>query len=291
MRIGLQTNSLAQEGMIDLEEIAAWAEDNGFEDLEVGPAVRLERRTFDKVVASNRIGISALIYCRNFLSQDKEEAGLHIAELKKRITLAGEFGIRLVITSTGIDKSLEEGVYDRADAIRKIPERSLDQVVEVFAPMFDLAEKYGVRIAFENCPLMGNIAISPVMWRMLFARLDSQKAGLCYDPSHLVWQMIDPYAPVSEFADRIFHIHAKDTEISRKRLSECGFLTDFSWWNYRIPGHGELDWGRLLKELKRCGFDGTVSMEHEDPEYEGSLAVVKEGLMKGKEYLLPFIKA
>jgi len=290
MKIGLQTNSLAHEGMNDLEKIAAWAGDNGFESLEVGPTVSLDRKTFDKVTSSNRIGISALIYCRNFLSRDREEASLHIAELRKRIALAGELGIGLVITSTGIDKSLEEGVYDSADSIRKIPARSLDQVAEVFVPIIDLAERYGVRIAFENCPLMGNIAISPVMWRRLFERLDSPRAGICYDPSHFVWQMIEPYAPVNEFADRIFHIHAKDTEINRTRLSECGFLTDFSWWDYRIPGHGELDWGRLLDELKKNGFDGTVSMEHEDPQYEGSLSAVKEGLVKGKEYLLPFMK-
>lgn len=153
----------------------------------------------------------------------------------------------------------------------------------------ELAEQKNVRLAFENCPLMGNIAISPVMWREIFKRLDSNWVGLAYDPSHLVWQFIDPYMPITEFGDKIYHVHAKDTEINRDRLKECGIMTDFSWWNYRIPGHGILNWRKLINELKKAGYQGTISIEHEDPDYEGSLEVVEHGLMLGKEYLKAFI--
>lgn len=75
--------------------------------------------------------------------------------------------------------------------------------METFASIVEYAEKKNVKLAFENCPLMGNIAISPVMWREILKRLDSKMVGLAYDPSHLVWQFIDPYAPVAEFGDRI----------------------------------------------------------------------------------------
>lgn len=290
MRIGAMTNVLVKGGMKNLDELAEWAAKNGLEDLEVGPTVPLERELYERVLDQVKIRITALTYCRNFLSTDRDEAEHNISELKKRIRFAGALGIEKVVTSTGIDKSVEEGVYDKADAIRKIPLRSLNSFVEVFKPIVELAEKCNVKLAFENCPLMGNIAISPVMWIQIFEKLKSDHIGLAYDPSHLVWQFMDPYMPIREFKDKIIHFHAKDTELDRTLLSRSGFLTDFSWWKYRIAGHGELDWEKLIGELKAIGYNGTISIEHEDPDYEENLLRVQEGIVLAKNYLVPFIK-
>lgn len=290
MRVGFMTNFLVKSGMKNFDELAAWAVENGFQDLEVGPTVPLDEKLYASVLEKHNIKITSLTYCRNYLSTDKEEAETHIAELKKRILFAQKLGIEKIVTSTGIDKSIEENVYDRADSIRRTPIRSLDKFVETFTPIAELAEQCGVKIAFENCPLMGNIAISPVMWRAIFEKLPSNNIGLAYDPSHLIWEFIDPYAPIAEFKDKIFHIHAKDTRINREKLAECGFLTDFSWWNYRIPGRGELDWARFFEELNKIGYDKTISIEHEDADYESSLELVQEGLIKGRKFLEQFIK-
>lgn len=299
MKIGFLTNALVEQAKRSgsdafgtLDQVASWAADHGFTDLECGPMLPLDRAAYERVLAEGRIGITALIYCRNYLSTDAEEAANHLAELKKRIEFAGALGIDKVVTSTGIDKTIEEGIYDRdpnvkdrGNMIRRIPVRSLDRVVDLFGPLVELAEKNNVRLCFENCPLMGNIAISPVMWRRLFERLDSDRLGIAYDPSHLVWEMIDPYAPIDEFRNRIFHVHAKDAAIDRKQLAQTGILTDFSWWSYRIPGRGELDWKKLLGMLQKNGYDGTISLEHEDAAYEGSLEAVEQGLLDGKAYL------
>ena len=301
MKIGFLTNALVEQARRSglnafqtLDEVAAWAADHGFTDLECGPMLPLDRAAYERVLGEGRIAITALIYCRNYLSTDPEEAATHLAELKKRIEFAGALGIDKVVTSTGIDKRIEEGIYDRdpnvkdrGNMIRRIPVRSLDQVVDLYGPLLELAEKNNVRLCLENCPLMGNIAISPVMWRRIFQRLDSDKLGLAYDPSHLVWEMIDPYAPLDEFKDKIFHVHAKDTAIDRARLAETGILTDFSWWSYRIPGRGELDWKKLLSKLKANGYTGTISLEHEDAAYEGTLPAVQQGLLDGKAHLGP----
>lgn len=299
MRIGFLTNALVEQSRRSgnhrfdtLPAVAAWAAEEGFSDLECGPMLPLDRAAFEQVLGEKKICITALIYCRNYLSTDREEAENHLAELKKRILFAGELGIEKVVTSTGIDKRIEEGIYDRDPAvkdrgnmIRRIPARSLDQVVDLFGPLADLAEKHRVKLCFENCPLMGNIAISPVMWQRIFERLPSRYLGLAYDPSHLVWEMIDPYAPIGEFASRIFHVHAKDARIDLERLKRTGILTDFSWWQYVIPGRGELDWKKLLAELQGIGYEGTLSLEHEDPLYEGSAEKVREGLLAGKRFL------
>lgn len=299
MKIGFLTNALVEQARRSglnafqtLDEVAAWAADHGFTDLECGPMLPLDRAAYERVLGEGRIAITALIYCRNYLSTDPEEAATHLAELKKRIEFAGALGIDKVVTSTGIDKRIEEGLYDRdpnvkdrGNMIRRIPVRSLDQVVDLYGPLLELAEKNNVRLCLENCPLMGNIAISPVMWRRIFQRLGSDKLGLAYDPSHLVWEMIDPYAPLDEFKDKIFHVHAKDAAIDRARLAETGILTDFSWWSYRIPGRGELDWKKLLSKLKANGYTGTISLEHEDAAYEGTLPAVEQGLLDGKAHL------
>lgn len=299
MKIGFLTNALVEQArrsgsdaFSTLPQVADWAAAHGFTDLECGPMLPLDRAAYEHVLSEGRIGISALIYCRNYLSTDPEEAAQHLAALKERIEFAGALGIDKVVTSTGIDKSVVEGLYDRDPAlrdrgnlIRRIPAQSLDRVVDLFGPLVELAEKNNVRLCFENCPLMGNIAISPVLWKKIFERLPSDHLGLAYDPSHLVWEMIDPYTPLLEFKDKIFHVHAKDTAIDRVKLARTGILTDFSWWSYRIPGRGELDWRQLLGQLIAEGYDGTISLEHEDAAYEGSVEAVENGLLDGKAWL------
>ena len=299
MKIGFLTNALVEQArrsgsdaFSTLPQVADWAAAHGFTDLECGPMLPLDRAAYEQVLGEGKIGISALIYCRNYLSTDPEEAAQHLAALRERIEFAGALDIDKVVTSTGIDKSVVEGLYDRDPAlrdrgnlIRRIPAQSLDRVVDLFGPLVELAEKNNVRLCFENCPLMGNIAISPVMWKKIFERLPSDHLGLAYDPSHLVWEMIDPYTPLLEFKDKIFHVHAKDTAIDRVKLARTGILTDFSWWSYRIPGRGELDWRQLLGQLIAEGYDGTISLEHEDAAYEGSVEAVENGLLDGKAWL------
>lgn len=299
MKIGFLTNALVEQArrsgsdaFSTLPQVADWAAAHGFTDLECGPMLPLDRAAYEQVLGEGRIGISALIYCRNYLSTDPEEAAQHLAALRERIEFAGALGIDKVVTSTGIDKSVVEGLYDRDPAlrdrgnlIRRIPAQSLDRVVDLFGPLVELAEKNNVRLCFENCPLMGNIAISPILWKKIFERLPSDHLGLAYDPSHLVWEMIDPYTPLLEFKDKIFHVHAKDTAIDRVKLARTGILTDFSWWSYRIPGRGELDWRQLLGQLIAEGYDGTISLEHEDAAYEGSVEAVENGLLDGKAWL------
>lgn len=299
MKIGFLTNALVEQArrsgsdaFSTLPQVADWAAAHGFTDLECGPMLPLDRAAYEQVLGEGKIGISALIYCRNYLSTDPEEAAQHLAALRERIAFAGALGIDKVVTSTGIDKSVVEGLYDRDPAlrdrgnlIRRIPAQSLDRVVDLFGPLVELAEKNNVRLCFENCPLMGNIAISPVLWKKIFERLPSDHLGLAYDPSHLVWEMIDPYTPLLEFKDKIFHVHAKDTAIDRVKLARTGILTDFSWWSYRIPGRGELDWRQLLGQLIAEGYDGTISLEHEDAAYEGSVEAVENGLLDGKAWL------
>jgi len=283
MKLGYLTNSIVHHGITDINKIVEWSLQQGFGHLEIGPNIPFDH--LERVVSEGKINIAALTYCRNFLSEDAEIAAGHREELMTRIKKAGELGIPTVVTSTGISNSAKGDRYDSYDAIRSKPENSLDRVEAFFEEVVALAERENVKIAFENCPLMGNIAISPELMSLLFKRLDSPNVGLAYDPSHLIWQFIDPYLPIKEFGSKIFHVHAKDTEINADRLKRIGFLTDFSWWRYRLPGLGALDWTKFISELQEVGYDGVISIEHEDPVWGGDLQKTKQGILIAKRFV------
>lgn len=264
--------------------MASWAVRNGFNSLEVGPKLPLDEDAFKKVITNGEITISALTYCRNFLSEDQQEANNHKSELLRRIEIAGRLGIPVVVTSTGMSNS-GAGRIDGYEAIRAKPIQSLDAVVDWLSIVMETADKAGVKIAMENCPLMGNIAISPALWTDLFNQINHSSLGIAYDPSHLIWQMIDPYLPLKEFANKIFYIHAKDTEIQEEVLKRTGILTDFSWWRYRLPGLGQLNWTQFISTLHEIGYTGPISIEHEDPVWTGSIDLTKKGLLLSKNFL------
>ena len=119
------------------------------------------------------------------------------------------------------------------------------------------AEAEGVTLGIEHCPMLfsrdewpggKNLAISPSVWRTLFQELPSPHLGLNFDPSHLVWQMIDVPRCVREFGKRIVHVHAKDARIDWDRLYEVGVL-GLGWHTPKLPGLGDVPWGPFFSAL------------------------------------------
>lgn len=283
MHIGLLTNSLTGVGMKDLQSIADWAWDNGIRELECGPAIPMDRAVWDSVLSQGKVTIGTMIYCRNFISADEEEARLHADVLRRKIDFAAEMGVGKVVCSAGQRPESVEGLAYR-------PEKSLDAYEAFFSEIVEQAEKKNVRICFEMCPWMWNIACAPNMWDELFSRIRSDHLGLCYDPSHLVWQMIDPYRVLKKYRDKIFHVHGKDTEIDYDKLDYYGVLQNTRWWRHRLPGLGSLDWNRIVDILNEIGYDGVISIEHEDPVWEGTEEKVKKGILIARDHLSRCIK-
>lgn len=301
MKIGFLTNSLAWAGVKELDKIAEWAMANGFKDLEVGPNIPLKEEVFNNVLEKGILDISAFIYCRNFLIDNETLAKEHRQALIERIRFAPKVGIRKIICSTGVSsKSVIVGnnvLYD--------PEESLNDVAEVFKEFIEEAEKHNVKLCLENCPVMGNISISPYMWDRLFEKLDSDKIGLVLDPSHLIWQFISPYENILKYGQKIYHVHGKDCEVKYDVLNKHGILHNISksqsslkegenalekvWWRYRLPGLGDINWNKIIANLHEIGYDGTISIEHEDPVWEGSLEKIQAGLIKAKRHIESFL--
>ena len=111
-----------------------------------------------------------------------------------------------------------------------------------------------------------------------------------YDPSHLVWQMIDQGRFIREFGARIVHVHAKDVMIDRDGLYENGVMSVGQGWQVpRMPGLGDVDWPEIFSGLYRTGYDGPVIIEHEDRNFEGTDEKVKRGFLLARDVLTPFV--
>ena len=145
---------------------------------------------------------------------------------------------------------------------------------KVYSRVAKIAEDYGVKIAFENWPGAGpfaegaNLTVTPEAWGLMFDAVPSKQIGLEFDPSHLLWQWIDPFAAFDEFFDRVYVLHAKDTEIFEDRLKRSGVFSK-GWWRYRLPGFAKFDWHRLFAMAHERGFEDAVIIEHEDAVFDG----------------------
>jgi sugar phosphate isomerase/epimerase len=237
-------------------------------------------------VRTHEVSISGLGYYPNPLSPDKAEAELAVAHLHRLIDAAADLGINLVNTFSGRDPALS------VDA-------NWPRFLNTWRPLVRHAEERNVRIAFEHCPMLftadewpggKNLVTSPALWRRLFNDLPSPNLGLNFDPSHFIWQQMDYLAPLYEFRDRLFHVHAKDARLDRKALDDHGVLAYPTLWHTpKIPGLGDVRWGAFFGALSDVGYDGPVAVEVEDRAFEGSLEKRKESLRISQRFLQQFV--
>ncbi len=209
-----------------------------------------------------------------------------LAHFKKVIQAAALLETKLVTTFIGRDwtKSVDE---------------NWPRFLRVWKPLVQYAEDHDVRIGIENCPMLftndewpggKNLATSPAIWRRMFEDIPSRNLGLNYDPSHMVWQHMDYLKPLWEFKDRIFHIHAKDVRLDRERLDDVGILaTPLQFHTPKLPGLGEIDWGRFCSVLGDIGYAGPVCVEVEDRAYEGRWRRAKRPCGKAPRFLLQYM--
>ena len=303
MYLGFLTGCL---GGIPLKDKAKWASEQGFKSLELSCWPRTNSRdysgseidvaNFTKEEAKEileyfkeyGLSISSLAYYDNNLDRDLEKRSFINNHFKKCVDAAVLLGVPAVGTFIGrnIDKSIED---------------NFDEFEVVFRELVSYAEERGIKVMIENCHMVGwqvpglpgTISFTPELWREMFKRVHNKNFGLNYDPSHLVGMLMDYIEPIKEFKSRIFHVHAKDTEVLEDKLKEYGVFNkqlnktheDFGYWVPKMPGLGQINWEKFICELKAVGYEGVISIEHEDPLYEGSEEKVKTGLKLGIEYL------
>lgn len=240
----------------------------------------------NETVSREGIAISGLGYYPNPLTPNQAEADLYSQHLQKVIRAAALLGVKQVNTFIGRDWA--RSVEDNWPRFR-----------EVWTPLIQLAEEQGVRVGIENCPMFftrdewpggKNLAISPQIWRRMFDEIPSDSFGLNYDPSHMIWQQMDYLAPLREFKDKLFHIHAKDVQLDRHKLDQVGILAHPNEYHTpKLPGLGDVNWGKFCAALCDVGYRGPVCVEVEDRAYEGTLAARQAALVQSATYLRNFI--
>jgi sugar phosphate isomerase/epimerase len=147
-------------------------------------------------------------------------------------------------------------------------ERAYEAFAEAWSPILDVFDAEGVRFGLEVHPT--EIAYDFVTTEKALAAVDRRPAfGINLDPSHFAHQHLDTAQFALEFADRIYHVHVKD---SKKRLdgrrsilgSHLNFGEEARGWDFVSPGHGDVDFEALFRALNRTGYDGPLSIEWED---------------------------
>ena len=303
MQLGLVSAILDQSDFYEMIDIVA---ENGLDCVEVAcwPAGKAERRyagvshidtenltkeqaeKYQAYAAEKKVAISALAYYPNPLDEDLEKRQLVIDHIYSVIDAAKLMEINLVTTFIGRMPS-------------KTISENLKEVEEVWKPILAYAEKQKVKIAIENCPMLftedewpggQNLMTTPALFRKIFDLLDSEYLGLNFDPSHFVWQQMDYLAPIYEFKDKLFHVHYKDIKVYWSKLQEVGVMaTPLEYMSPKIPGLGDVDWGKYVSALTDVGYSGYTCIEVEDRAYESDYEDVKRSIKQSAHYLRNFV--
>ncbi len=302
MKLGFVSAILAD---LSLEQVLAFAAEEGFDcvelmcwppndgdtrryagvcHLDVSNFSEEQAHSFQHLVHIHQVSISGLGYYPNPLDADPAHRKFVATHLKKLIAAAALADVSIVNTFIGRD-----------------PVKTVDEnwsvLREVWPDIVATAEKAGVRLGIENCPMLyskdewpggKNLASNPGTWRRLFQEYPGNTLGLNFDPSHCIWQHIDPSRCIREFGDRLVHIHAKDTRIEADKLHEVG-SNGMGWHTPKIPGLGDVNWPAFFSALTDTGYAGAVCIEVEDRAFEGSLEDRKRALRQSKRFLEQFV--
>ena len=303
MKLGLISAILSEltfEEMVDfvaragLEcvEVACWPLEkadrrySGVSHIDVTHFTSIDADRILSYCSGKKVEMSSLAYYPNMLDPDQEKRKHYIEHLYKLMDASALLQINLVTTFIGRNPltSFEENLID---------------VKEVWKPILTYAEHKGVRIGIENCPMLftkdewpggKNLMTSPSNWRKVFDLLKSPSLGINYDPSHFVWQHMDYIRPLYEFRDKIFHVHYKDIKMFPERLADVGTMaTPLEYMTPKIPGLGDVDWGKFVSALTDIGYSGATCIEIEDKAFENSIDDVKKAIFLSMHYLRNFV--
>lgn len=293
-------------GELSFEEMIDFASETGLKCVEImcWPVGKAERRYagtthinvdeineetakyINEYCKKRNVEISALGYYPNTMDPDLKKRNVYINHINKVIKAASVLGVNTVTTFVG-----------------RVPNKTVEENIEIFKTVWPdiikFAEENNVKIAIENCPMLfsndewpggQNLATTPAIWRKLFEIIPSKNFGLNYDPSHFVWQQIDYIKPIYEFKDRIFHVHYKDVKVYKDKLNEVGIMaTPLEYMSPKLPGLGDVDWGKYVSALTDIGYKGCTCIEVEDKAFEGSLEEMKKSVKLSKRYLDNFV--
>jgi sugar phosphate isomerase/epimerase len=311
MKIGIFT-ALFQDR--PLEDVLRLVADLGYETVELPAwkgcghvdldAVEADRgRALRDLVRGFGLGISSLSNGR----EGHLILGPHGSTVDRWAPVQGEaeriqYGIRRLTQTGRVAAMLEvpvvtgfvgSTVWDKWYIYPAANEKAYEDAWGLFAerlnPILDEFGRLGIRFAHEVHPT--EIAYNIEMAEQAVTALQGRpEYGFNFDPSHLVWQGIDPVVFIKRLGKRIFHAHAKDGEVQADEVARSGVLSSGSWtrpdrgFRFRVPGWGDVNWRRIMSALVAVGYDHVLSFEHEDP-----IMSPEDGCEKAIAYLKPLV--
>ena len=283
----------AAEQKFDAIELSCWpvANDRDYSstDIDVSKFDSKTKEDILKLTGENNIEIASLAYYDNCLHHDTSIRENNVKHLYNVIETAGKLGVKFVGAFAGrnLDLSFEE---------------NFTEFEKIFPNIVKYAADRNVSLLIENCSMPGwhregwgaTISYSPELWDRMFEIIPDENFGLNFDPSHLIWLGVDYIKALIDYKERVLYFHAKDTKIFEEKRSYYSIFGkqldrenewDYGWWQHKIPGKGSVDWQKIYQTLREIGYDGYVSIEHEDLNYSENDEAIKLGLMKGKAFL------
>ncbi len=256
-------------------------------------ASKVKAREFKKKITGRGLVISALSCHGNPIHPDPAHAKRDHESHRKAVRLAERLGVKTVVNFSGCpgggpkDKvpnwitcpwppDFEEAVKWQWEA----------KLVPYWQKEATFAKNHGVRIGFEMHP---GFCVFNTQTMLAIRKACGPTIGANFDPSHLFWQGMDPLVSIKALGKAIFHVHAKDCRIDPQNTAYTGVLDTKHYgdelnraWVFRTVGygHGEAFWRDFVSMLRTVGYDGVLSIEHED-----SLMSVNEGFQKAVAFL------
>ena len=275
MKVAFYTSTLGDQ---PVHEVIQWAKRAEFDGIEIDVNRHLSGSpgTIIELARSAELDVPSITLFGNLLHSDQAEREKIRSRARAVAKEAINAGVPTLVLFPGRNEQADEAT-------------NYEDIAGFLNELASLSNDGSFRIALENWPGMHKdfVATTPLGWEKLFSKIEFPNVGIEFDPSHLLWQGIDPYQAAAQFRDRIFLLHGKDTKLFPDRVQSVGYCGN--WWENRLPGRGELDWKQFLTFAKdKLGFDGYVSIEHEDREYawpNGDVEKRKKGFVYGLSQL------
>ena len=306
MKLGVLTNVL---GNMPLCEAIKIFKELGVESLEIGcggyprkehcdPEKLLSDeaalKEWQKLISDNGMDVSALSVHGNPVHPDKAIAESFHRDFVNAVLLAEKIGVDTIVTFSGCpggspeDKTPNWVTCSWPEDYMKILDYQWNEVlIPYWKKTAEFAKSHGVnKIAFEMHP--GFCVYNTDTLKKLRAEV-GDVIGANFDPSHLIWQGMDPVRAIKELGEAIYHFHAKDTRVDKYNTAKSGVLSVSHYgnestrpWIFRTVGYGngEETWRDIASALRLVGYDKVMSIEHED-----SLMTPIEGLTKAAKFL------
>ena len=264
----------------DTAALAAWAKEHDFACVDIKADLDAARTVLDSGLSVGSVDLPGV---RQIIHPDVDTRRAAVDAAATLIGDAGELGLKtffLVLAPGEPDRKRGENFGFMLDGFRELTDGITDPEV---------------RLAIEGWPGPGVLGCTPADLRRLFSEISSQHLAINYDPSHLIRMSIDPIRFLIEFADRVAHVHAKDTHIDSELRYLLGSEQQPTFpeavafagptWRYTLPGHGSTPWPTVMQHLVTAGYEGFVSIELEDARFHPDEPDQKEGLLLSRRYL------